>query len=217
MLSQNITSNDIFVDSFGPNEPYRISWVASFQNSTFVVKFSTVPAIMGGYNEAIDLQLLNVYKFKSSHAIAMMSPVRYVFRYPSPDPNESNESTNKGASYTFVFSFLISIGVSLLTGGSMELMWSLANTLQIMFFYGTLNLYLSINLKNLFSFMRYSNFDNPVTDYISNLVIGGINIIKIPVSSNFNDLGFGSTNIITNSFLKILTVVMVIFGGILLP
>ena len=111
----------------------------------------------------------------------------------------------------------ISIWVSLLTGGSMELMWSLANTLQIMFFYGTLNLYLSTDLKNLFSFMRYSNFDNPVTDYISNLVVGGINIIKIPVSSNFSDLGFGTTNIITNSFLKVLTVMMVIFGGILLP
>ena len=216
MLNQTITSEDILVDAYGPNEPYSISWSASFQNSTFIVTFSTVPVIIGGHNEAIDFEILNVNKFKSSNSIPMQSPVRYVFKYPTPDPNKSAEGTSKGASYTFIFSFLISVGVSIMTGGSMELMWSLANTLQIIFFYGTLNLYFSTDLKTLFTFMRYSNFDNPITDYITGWVIGGINLIKVPMNSNFSDLGFGSANIIANSFLKVMMIFLLLLWGILL-
>ena len=116
----------------------------------------------------------------------------------------------------FIFSFLISVGVSILTGGSMEQMWSLANTLQIIFFYGTLNLYFSTDLKSLLSYMRYSNFDNPATDYITEWIVGGISFAKIPISSNFSDLGFGSVNIIVNSFLKIITILWVFLVALVL-
>ena len=65
-----------------------------------------------------------------------------------------------------VIVMLLSIGVSLITGGSIEIMWSLANTLQVMFYYKLLNLYFSPELSTMFYYMRYSNFDNPAFEWI---------------------------------------------------
>ena len=77
----------------------------------------------------------------------MAAPKLFEFSIGALSSSQSVESGGSGASYTFVFAMLISLGVSLFTGGSIELMWSLANTLQIIFFYGYLNLYFTPELK----------------------------------------------------------------------
>lgn len=155
--------------------------------------------------------MANVNAYKSHRQLPIAS--KYVFSYEILElPSSTTSATaNSGASYTFIITMCISLGISLLTGGSMELMWSLANTLQILFFYSFMNLYYFSDLVAVFSFMSYSNFDNPVTKYVSKVIIGGISLIKSPVNSNFSGAGFNSTDIISNSFDKILIVLFMIW------
>ncbi|CAI2362995.1 unnamed protein product [Moneuplotes crassus] len=81
----------------------------------------------------------------------------------------------------------------------MELLCSLANTLQIVFILGLLNLYYPANLSALFSYLKYSNFDNPVTEMPSSFALKSIDIIDSPISDEFEKLGFSSTNFMKNS------------------
>ena len=80
-------------------------------------------------------------------------------------PVQSVKDGGLGTSFLFLSLMLLSLLVSILTGGSVELMWSLANTLQIMFYYNLLDLNFTPELKDVFSYMKYSNFDNKVFEY----------------------------------------------------
>ena len=216
MKTTAFTGTDIQVDVAGPNSPYSVTWSASFSNNTLSVKYSSEPPVIGGLGETLTLYLLNVEAFKSEHLIPMQSPLSFSFSFGVADPSAGAESGGKGASYTFVFTILLSVGVSLFTGGSMELMWSLANTLQLLFFFALLHLYYSSDLKTVFGYMRYSNFENPLTAYLVDGLKKGFALLESPVDAQFADLGFSSTNILLNSFDKLLIILLLLSVGITL-
>ena len=203
MLNQNITGDDVSLDIFGPNEPYSISWNSTFEKNSFIVSFTSSPVLFGGIGETIVLQLNEVSRFKSNNKIPMKSAKQYKFIVESFTPSESTQSAGSGASYTFIIAMVLSLGVSVLTGGSIELMWSLANTLQIMFFFGMLKLNFSSDLILIYSYMKYSNLDNPVSDFLSEKINSFMDFVQNPVSESFSNLGFKSTEIISNCLDKL--------------
>ena len=168
------------------------------------------PALLGGIGETVLLQLITVTKFKSEHEIPKAAPQQFTFSVAALSASESTQSGGSGASYMFIFTMLLSIGISVLTGGSMELMWSLANTLQILFYFGMLNLYFSSDLIAVYGFLKFSNFDNPISDYISTFVKSILSFSSSNLGSNFGNLGFDSTNILALCLSKILFVVLII-------
>ena len=107
-------------------------------------------------------------KFHFSHLNRKEIVYIFSFSYNVESANTSTylSQSSSGISYAFIITFLISLGIMVLTGDSMELMWSLTNTLQLIFYFGQMNLYFSSNLNEVFYFMRYSNFENPLTDYL---------------------------------------------------
>ena len=162
ILSQIIDDNDISISITGPNLPYSVSWIASFDKNQLIVSFSSTPIIVGGNGETVTLTLVKADTFKSEHLIPILSSKVISFVLPKTEPSKGTQSSGAGASYTFMITILISIGVSILTGGSMELMWGLTNTLQIIFLYRMLNLGFSSDyfivhslfpLKNLYYYL----------------------------------------------------------------
>ena len=185
MLNQTIEDYDMALSISGPNSPYSVSWFTSFDKNQLIVSFTSSPIIVGGSGETASLTLIKIDSFKSEHLIPILSSKVFSFTLPKTEPSKSIQSSGAGASYTFVITILVSIGVSLLTGGSMELMWGLTNTLQILFYYGMLNLAFSSDLQAVFSFMKYSNFYNPISDFLKEKMIGGLSLIQSSVSSQF--------------------------------
>ena len=110
----------------------------------------------------------------------------------------------------FIFIMLLSIGVGIITGGSLELMWSLANTLQVMFFFGMLSLYYSSELKATFSYMKYSNFDNPAFEFIRSKVVIAFTFVKATLPSGFSEFGYSSVSIVINFFDKLIMIALFI-------
>lgn len=216
MLEQPINETDIILYLDGPNGPYTATWEAEFSGNQFIVKFVPSPILIGGVGEWIQLQLAEIKAFKSNYSITMYSNQVYDFNVPMLPASASTKISGKGASYTFLLTLIVSLGVSLLTGGSMELMWSLANTLQLLFFLGLINLNYSSNLETAYTVMGYSNFDNPFTKYLTAATFSTVSFIKSPLSSKFDSLGYGSTNIVSNSFDKILMVVAFIAFAVLM-
>ena len=216
MLDQNMTGIDINLDASGQNSPYSISYTTNFTNNQFIVSMIVTPIFLGGIGETVLLQLLTTTKFKSEHLIPMSIPQEFKFTVPSLTASDSVQSGGSSASYMFIITMLVSLGISILTGGSMELMWSLANTLQMLYFFGMLDLYFPSDLNSVYEFLKYSNFDNPATDYIKELSISLIQYANSPVNTSFSNFGFGSTDILANCLSKILLVMIILIITILL-
>ena len=215
MLSQAINDNDISLSITGPNLPYSVSWIASFDKNQLIVSFSSNPITVGGNDETVTLTLVKADTFKSEHLIPMLSSKVVSFKLSKIEPSKGTQSSGTGASYMFLITILISIGVSILTGGSMELMWGLANTLQIISFYRMLALSFSSDFDAVFSFMRLSNFDNPISDYIKQFIIDGLSMIQSAVSSEFSAVGFKSSDILMNSLDKLVYLLLLILLALL--
>ena len=211
MTKSELANSDVTVEADGPNSPYTVSWSYSFSSDTKLdISYSISPQFIGGLSETITIDLSNVDKFKSVNMIPISNSIQYSYVYEEIPASATAEAAGAGASYTFLFTAGISIGVSLLTGGSMEQMWSLTNTLQIIYYLSLLNLFFPSNLLAILQYMSYSNFDNPITEFISSQVIAGFSIVSTPVSGQFGKVGFESSNILVNALDKILILLMML-------
>jgi hypothetical protein len=195
---------------YGPNEPYDYTWTAKIVDKTFTLDYKCSPALIGLYGEGIELELIEAYSFTSENNITIQNLVRFKFDVSSQEPSESSKTSSNAIAITFLISAGISIGVSLVTGGSIELMWSFANTLQIMFFFRLISLSYSSDLKAVFDFMSYSNFENPFGEYLIDAGENWVTINGSPINDNFYDTGFTQTNIIVNSIDKLLIIMLMI-------
>ena len=211
MIKSELVDSDYIVEADGPNSPYTVTWSYNFSSDTKLdISYSISPPFIGGLSETITIELSNVDKFKSANLIPISNSVIQSYTYEEIPASATAEAAGSGASYSFFVTAGISVGVSLITGGSMELMWSLTNTLQIIYYLSLLNLFFPSNLLAILQYMRYSNFDNPATRFLSSQVIAGFSIVSTPVSSQFGKVGFESSNILVNALDKILILFMML-------
>lgn len=213
MKEQTLNDDSIHLLIDGPNGPYSSVYTTSFIENKFIVNFIPSPLLLGGIGEVVTLELKDISSFRSNHSIPILSEQVFSFIVPALPVSAIVEETGQVASFTFILTMVSSLGVGILTGGSTELMWSLANTLQILFFLGLLDLNYSSDLQNTFKIMTYSNFGNPFTKYITSVIFFGINFVNSPINSQFISFGFESTNILVNSFDKLGMILLLLIGG----
>ena len=91
-------------------------------------------------------------------------------------------------------------------------MWSLANTLQIWVYFGMLNLYYSADLTAMYSYLKCANFDNPISDFIKSKFTTYLKFVINPVNDKFSNLGFKSTEIISNSLDKLFMILFMLLS-----
>ena len=99
---------------------------------------------------------------------------------------------------------VLSLGVSFLTWGSIELMWILANSLQVMFFFTLINLNFTSELLTVFLYMKFSNFDNPAFEFIRNIAKSMFSFVELSLPSTFENSSYSSISIIINFMDKII-------------
>ena len=75
MMKQELTNDDMELNVEGINEPYSITWSAYFDKNKLIVDFTCSPALIGGSNEEIFLDLIKTKKFKSLYEIPLLSSV----------------------------------------------------------------------------------------------------------------------------------------------
>ncbi|CAI2360304.1 unnamed protein product [Moneuplotes crassus] len=210
MVNYNFTGTDISMSVYSSMSSYDVTWLASFQSATELkVKYAITPLILGGNGEILEVSLDNVNAFISQDKIPISNKLEFKYVFEAIPPTEEAESAGSGTSIMFVATFGLSLMISVLTGSSMELMWSLANTLQILFIMGLLDLHCPSNLKALISYLKYSNFDNPLTKWLSSILIKSFKNVSSPMNKDFSSLGFGSSSIIANSFDRMFLLFMV--------
>ena len=186
MANFSFTESQVICEFSGSSFDYEISWVPTFiSKEELIVRFLVTPQIVGGIDEALSITLKDVSAFKSKDGISISTPYEFKYTFDDLQVSEVMKMSGTVFSFAFIVTFLISILVNILTGSSMELMWSLANTLQIIFILGLLDLNYPANLRFAFSLMNYANFDNPLTPYLAEFMKKHLNIISASISSEF--------------------------------
>ena len=210
MKSQKITSFDMILDISGQNSPYSLTWTTNFDINKLVINFSSSPNIFGNMNEIIFLQLKNVQAFKSEQGLSIMTPFTFEFIVDSISATQLSKSTSSGVSYSFAFTLLLSIAVSLFTGGSIDEMWSLANTIQVIFFYWKLKLYFPPDLLEVFSNLKFSNFDNPFFEFLRDKSLRIFDLLNFSRPTSFNILGLSFVSVLVNFWDKLIAIFIMI-------
>jgi hypothetical protein len=93
--------------------------------------------------------------------------------FPYKQASKANEA-GVGSSTTtlFIVTVLIQVAAAILSEGSMELMWSMVNTLQIIFYIGLMSLYYPAHVNVFFGYLALANASNPILSYITEIVFG---------------------------------------------
>ena len=78
MANQELTRNDLTIDVFGVNEPYSVTWSASFDQKKLTIDFTCSSSMIGESNEDINLELINIINFKTMQEIPLQSAKQFI-------------------------------------------------------------------------------------------------------------------------------------------
>jgi cysteine-rich repeat protein len=128
MINANVTDNHMSLEMTGPNAPYQVDWSGKFtKDNEFTISFSISPSVMGGVGEKLIISIEDVNAFKSTKEMSLASPITLYGEFDKVETDATTSGASKSASYTFLFTAGLSVGVSIFTGGSMELIWGSRN------------------------------------------------------------------------------------------
>ena len=193
----NITDELMSCSASGANG-YTVQWSFTFVSDTQInVGYTVSPELVNfvSLNVIIDFKQTDV--FMNTRNVSIESQESIVVSVDDNQVSYSAEASAKSASYTFLIYAGISFGISIITGGSLELMWSLTNTLQIISFLNLLDLYYPKGINLLFKYMKFANFNNQALSLLTKYLFGG-NFDANPINTRFEDTGFESYNFVAN-------------------
>lgn len=116
------------------------------------------------------LEFVNTAKFRSSVSQRKVSIDNQVTGYLN---KQGSNASAKTIGQTTMIIFLASMGLAVLSsfgGNSMELMWYLMNTLQILFFISYIHVEYPAILESFFGLLSYANANNQYVSEITFLV-----------------------------------------------
>ena len=142
--------------------------------------------------------------------MSISSPQQFTYEVSGLSTSQTIKSVGSSFSYMFIISLFLSIAVSIATGDPIDIMWSMANTLQILYYLSLQNLYYSSDLLQVFLYMKYSNFDNEGFQYIREKMSSFLNFINSSLPTGFEKLGYSSSSVLVNLYDKLIMILMML-------
>ena len=160
-----IDSTDMNIQIFGPESSYSLSWTASYQDSSSVfVNMNIKSSLVGNNQEIVEIEFVNRDKFKSIFSQRGVNPT-VISEYLNTYTGQSTSSKQFGLTAMIVFLSSITIAlISSFGGNSMEMMWNLMNTLQLLYFLSFVFVNYPESTMEFFDYLSYANADN---EYLS--------------------------------------------------
>ena len=185
LYMQNIEQSDLMVRIFGSEQNYEFSWIAQFiDQSSVSVIMSIQSNIVGQGDESVVLDFLNPDKFVSIYSKRGVNP-QELSGYLNTYKSAQTSSTSIGQTTMIVFLCSVVIGlISSFGGNSMEMIWNLTNTLQIIFFLSYTYVNFPDNLSTFFTYLQYTNAANPFLSEITYLILPPDNFKRGSVSTS---------------------------------
>ena len=191
MVIATIDSNDLFVQTYGPESSYTFTWTAQYtdENSVYI-DISFTSQLVGENTEEIVVEFLNLDKFKSQSSLRNLNPENELSGYLNPTYEESNTKTvAQTTMYVFVFSLIITL-LSSFGDYSIEIMWGLMNTLQIIYYINYIFAVFPTDLKTVFDLLSWANADNKYLAMFTFTILPKDNFNQDEVNGKFGQKSF---------------------------
>ena len=167
MIETTIESSDLFIRVFGPEDIYNFDYTAEYTDNTTVTVYINFQTSIQGYEkELIVVEFANTDKFVSHYSSRAISIENEQSGYLNKQNNQGNTGIfGQSAMYIFLISIIIAI-VSSFGGNSMEMIWGLMNTLQIIYFISYIYVEYPSDLDGFLEYLGWANANN---EYLSEL------------------------------------------------
>eukprot|EP00347_Sterkiella_histriomuscorum_P009708 403340186 len=212
---QELTSI-LTVSISGKNEPYDYSWSAPYWESNQYAKDVfiqlSINSILDG-DEKIYIYIDNIYVSDSRgyQLLARNSTSKLEFLPLSANLNSqdylsaSERAIIQGAGTSIIISLMITLAfnalIMFLSSGSMEILWTFLNVLQIINYIPNLKLYFPTSMTMMFSYLSIANSDIQIIADIFSYVFN-LNDDTFPddyaLHGNFDKNGYSSMKIVMN-------------------
>jgi hypothetical protein len=171
-----VEDGDIEIRVYGPESQYTFTWTGKFTGpKSYSITTSFVTGLSGDNQESVILNFINTDKFKSVFSNRGVNPEELSgYLYKSSGSGSSSESLGQSAMYIFVASILLAL-ISSFGGNSMEMMWNMMNSLQMMYFLSYVYVQFPDYVETFFSFLDYANLDNQYTRFLTSKIISNDN------------------------------------------
>jgi hypothetical protein len=202
----------------GSNSPYLINYSNTWKSSTELeisVSYST--ALIGDGTEYLKVRITNPYDFISTQNVPMTKNEKFTVEL-SAEQQESAMTSAAGATaqYGMMTSFAVSAGSNVVLGSSMEKMWSLINTCQLIFYLGLVSVYFPNHVVSFFGFLKMANMDNQFLASMTEDTIGEQNEDRRgAVNYRYNRLGYETISFVDNASDLISLAVLIIVCTVL--
>jgi hypothetical protein len=191
MHMTEIEQGDIKIQIYGPEDTYSLTWIAKFTNSATVTVDLNIKTELVGYNsEKVVLEFINLEKFKSANTGRYVNTDGELSGYlKKTEASAASKSLGQTTFYIFLISIALS-AVSSFGGNSMELIWCLMNTLQILYFISIINVRYPSHLENFFEYLGIVNADNEYISMFTYLFVSENKFTRGEVSEKVGDKAF---------------------------
>mmetsp|Transcript_41597 Transcript_41597/g.48010 ORF Transcript_41597/g.48010 Transcript_41597/m.48010 type:complete len:304 (-) Transcript_41597:430-1341(-) len=211
LFINTIEQSDLSLKVYGPEASYSFTWTAIFDsNSSVYINNEFLSSLQGSNQEQIVLSFKNTEKFVSIYSKRGVNPTDlsdFLFAYTG------SQASSSSFGQTTMIVFLFSIGISAISsfgGNSMEMMWNLMNTLQLLFYLSYIYVNYPDNVESFFTYLKYSNADNEYLKFVSFKIIPESNFKRGNVNNRIGEKAF-----YVNSADKIPMLILILFAFLL--
>ena len=168
MVQTTIDPSDILLRIYGPASSYEYTLTAEYIDDVTVMVYTEFETnIAGGEQEYLVLEFENRDAFVSANSLRGVNIESSQGGYLNKQTNQSNTGIlGQSAMYIFLLSVVIAI-VSSFGGNSMEMMWGLMNTLQILYFLSYIFVEYPSDLDSIFAYLGWACANN---EYLSQMM-----------------------------------------------
>lgn len=210
MVKIQVSGKEIKVEVYGPLRDYEYTWTAEFIGNDTVKIYTDFESVLSGRDtEKIVVSFVNLNAFKSLSSERIVNPDKELsgFLYAT-EANTATKAAGQTMMYVFLVSFVISI-ISSIGKNSVELMWGLMNTVQILFFISYIHIEYPKNLKAFFKYLEYANANNEFLSMLTYLIIPEKKFSQDEVNEQFGEKLFFLNS---SDKIPVLLVTLVWFG-----
>ena len=158
MVQNTLTSNDMTV-SIDSSYTLSYTWSAKYTDSTHLTVSVVVKSVLQG-TETLNIKLSNYKTFKTAVG-GWLNQTDFSVKMKS-NLTTSVQSAQSASSFMTLLTYIgIIVGALLVTvlGGSLELIWSLINTLQLISYLPLITPYFPEHVKVMFKIMKMTNMN----------------------------------------------------------
>ena len=197
MLNTTIGLNDLYVQ-IDASSSISFSWSAAYTNATILHLKTNVNKVLQG-TEILKIKFINNKIFRGPHG-GCIKPNSLNATMPNSLASslETASSASSPLKYIIMIGILLIIGGLLLIGSSLEFIWSLINTLQLVSYLPLMVPNYPQHVQKMFELLGFTNLD---IEFISNLVKNALNLDEISAPSlnvRFSDNGITNSLFISN-------------------